>query len=642
MNKFLAIRYRDESAPFVERIRSRFLDEIPFHVARMHIYDFPRSKVLLATAEPGVSGFTRMEHTHVDESAGRFLTFDGVPFLERQDFSRGWAESLYQHLEHVRSERGAMDLLGAYGLVYLSSEGELHAFGDFAGLCPLYTYERDGCFAVSNRQRLLQAVVKGGAFEFDLSAYSWLTGQSNVFGSRSPYAGVRLLKPGEEAVAGARGVRVASLPTRYWWRAETPREDFTAGDLDEIYARLVEQMTAIGRLPFESLTVDLSGGLDSRTVLALAVAAGVGERVDRVYTSGVEGSPDVDVARHVAEVLDVPLQVNTVAPPTIDVDAWWTYLREHCFRCEGTVCPPDGLGGPEQRLMPALSGTGGEIYRPHNKAHKHVETRAKRDARKLFRNYQQYHDPLGLQRPAVTRRQQVELRELIDAYAREGVAPEDMRYVAYVDSRLSWWAGALHANVMGRLRLNPLVNWRVARVVYGAPALQRQIDRVHYEVLRRADRRLVEIPFAGYAWDERLRPYMDGAVPAAAIQPPAAGGAPPGRVRAPTPAQRFMDAAWDAVFDHLLEDRGAPLYEIVDAKSVARVRWRREPIVRSMVTLKQIFALLTIKETTEGRVVRKRLGPVQASPVLHTNLPAVRDMGAPPRQGESTTAAGAP
>lgn len=640
MNKFLVVRYRDDSAPFVERIRSRFLDEVPFHVARLYIHDFPKSKVLLATAEPAVSGFGRMQHTHVDESAGGFLTFDGVPFLDRQDFSRRWAESLYRHLEQVPPTRGAVDLLGAYGLVYLSSAGELHAFGDFAGLCPLYTYERDGCFAVSNRQRLLQAVVKGGAFEFDLPAYSWLTGQSNVFGSRSPYAGVRLLKPGEEAVVGERGVRVADLPTRYWWRAEPPREDFTADDLDEVYTRLVAQMTAIGRLPLESLTADLSGGLDSRTVLALAVAAGLGQRVDRVHTVGVEGSPELDVARRVAAVLDVPLQVVTLAPAPIDVDVWWTWLREHCFRCEGTVCPPDGLGGPEHRLMPALCGTGGEIYRPHNKAHKDAETRTTRDARKLFRNYQQQHDPLGLQRRGVTRRQQAELRDLVDAYARQGVAAEDMRYVAYVDSRLPWWVGGLHANVMGRLRLNPLVDWRVARIVYRAPALQRQIDRVHYEVLRRADRRLVDIPFAGYAWDDRLRPYMDGPVPEAAIRQPAAGGAPP--VQALKPAQRFMDAAWDAVFDHLLEDRGAPLYEIVDAKRVARARGLREPIVRSMVTLKQIFALLAIKETTEGRVVRERLGPVQASPVLHTNLPAVRDMGAPSRQGESMTAAGAP
>lgn len=637
MNKFIAIRYRYESAPFVGRIRSRFLDEIPFRAAKLHIYDFPTSKIVLAAAEPAVSGFARMQHTYVDEPSDSFLTFDGVPFLDQQDFSRGWAECLCEHVDRVGPARGAMDLLGAYCLAYLSSDGDLCAFGDFAGLCPVYYYESDGCFAVSNRQRLLQAVVKGGDFEFDLSAYSWLTGQSNLFGSRSPYSGVRLLKPGEEVVVGERGARVTNLPTRHWWKAETVRADFTARDLNEIYEYLIKQMTAFGRLPFESLTIDLSGGLDSRTVLALAVASGAIERVDHVYTSGVDGSPDIEAAKHVARALDVSLQVNTVAPPTIDVDAWWTHVRGHCFRCEGTVCPPDGLGGPERRLMPALSGTGGEIYRPHIKAHKYVETRSVGDAKELFRNYQQKHDPLDLQHPAVTRQQRRELYELVDSYARDGVEPEDMRYVAYVDSRLPWWAGGLHANVMGRLRLNPLVSWPVARVVYGVRAVQRQIDRVHYEILRRASPRLVKIPFAGYAWDERLRPYMDGTSSEAATKS-AMVDRPARRVEALSPPQRFMFAAWDGVFDHLLEDRNALLYDIVDAKRVARVRGRREAIVRSVVTLKQIFALLAIKETTEGRVARSLLGPEPERRVLYTNVAGVRGLGEPASTGPSVAA----
>src|SRR5690606_14672808 len=125
---------------------------------------------------------------------------------------------------------------------------------------------------------------------------------------------------------------------------------------------------------------------------------------------------------------------------------------------------------------------------------------------RLITNYQQKHDPLGIQRPSVTFRQQRQLDRLILRYAAGGIAPEDMRYRVYMDSRMPWWAGALHANVFGLVRICPLLSWQAARLVYEVEVTQRQIDRLHFEVLRRVHPRLVELPLAAYTWDERLLP----------------------------------------------------------------------------------------------------------------------------------------
>ena len=417
-------------------------------------------------------------------------------------------------------------LRGPYNLVALSSELGLEAFGDFSGMFPLYWRQVDGAVVVSMRSTTVARAV--GPLEWDLEALAWMMGHAELFGDAMPAKGVRYLVPGTVLGAGpGPGTAVVrAVPDPVWPQGTESREDLDDDEWDAITADLVANLSALAAVGVP-MRLRLSGGKDSRLVLALAHAAGLIDQFQAV-TQGPPNGGEAEVAAAVAAAVGMPHRAtgtplplepprrrwferkrpaNPVQPEPsqlpYDPDPVWRRLRQHAYRHEAIVSPWDGHTDPIRKFSADVSGFGGELYRIHAKRIRETNPQTVEALAELFVDYNQPHDPLGVLRPGVSHAQDTWLTEWVAATA-EHVRLEIVPDTFYVNYHFGHWNGPLGQNTPPTIALNPLVSRRSVNLALQLSARARASDLVHYEVMRRTAPQLVTIPFLNDRWPDLI------------------------------------------------------------------------------------------------------------------------------------------
>jgi asparagine synthetase B (glutamine-hydrolysing) len=141
----------------------------------------------------------------------------------------------------------------------------------------------------------------GEAPERDTLAVAGLAFTRDRVGTRTGFVGVQTLPPGStlELVPG-RSPRVRERPRP--WLPDASMADLAPADQVERAALEVEDEVRFApTYPAERHLADLTGGLDSRAVLAAVLSAGCGD----AYTFATDGSPqlsDVQIAQELAQL----------------------------------------------------------------------------------------------------------------------------------------------------------------------------------------------------------------------------------------------------------------------------------------------------------------------------------------------------
>ncbi|MBN2493227.1 MAG: methyltransferase domain-containing protein [Deltaproteobacteria bacterium] len=629
MNKFLVVKLRTDWARkhLLDRVVSDGLRQVPYHGDRIHLQLLQKTDVLVFSVESTRGPFERIDHV-CSPRADEWFLFDGVPYSREQEFNAGrWAESLYERYRQGGTERFFEDTLGHFCLAHVEADGRITAFGDFSGLAPLFTYENEHLSAVSNRQMLLARLCSpDGELHFDLQALSWLSGQSNLFGRQTAFRAVELIVPGEywslDPRTGSSERR--RFRSRFWHpRQDIEGVDYSDAQLDELTDHLLEQSRAIARLPFRSMTMDLTGGMDSRLVLALARRSGLLDRIDHVQTYGPSGdAPEIQVARKLADAVGARFQAQIHHPSEFDLVRTWERLRYHVFRYEGAICPIDGLLNPARHSRLNLSGSGGEIVRKHIKKHRLTNPKSLKEAMDLFQDYQQVMDPLKVQRDSVTESQRAFLRQQIAQKYEEGAALNDIVNLLYVENRMALWAGILLNNISGSIRIYPLVNFKATRLAFLSDSRQRQIDRIHFEAMRRLEPGLVEIPFMNTTWSSALAPYMKRAGLRAPDRP--FQTTVPFSIESSLPwSAQFLEQAWPQIFDLFFEIPDSGLFEIVSPRDLKRLRGQLSQVVQSVVKIKQVLSLIEMQLLLTGDMIMQYDGDPESEILLQTNVDGI-------------------
>lgn len=554
------------------------------------------------------------------------LAFDGVPFLGDDVLSsdgKGWAASL-RDLFRASSPDAVYDkLTGAYSIAYWSSEQEeLTAFGDFSGTRPVFFFENEDFFGVSNRQTLLNPVLTpSGAPSFDPIALSWLLTQANIFGRASPFAGVTLLRPGEYLTYRKDGGLHLRSFARQAWNSEGPP------DYDRAFSHLRSQFTAFGRLDDGvKLSLSLTGGKDSRLVLAMAHAAGLTRRLS-VFTGGFEGSGEIKVAQELCGQLGLEHRAVVWQTPTAaTARQGWDTLRAHGFRYEAS---PGGWDGAANVTTSAteveLTGVLGEAFKRVWPATRKVSLASVGEAKAAWTSFQQPTDPFGVVREEVKARQQQIHDAWIDDRIGEGVDLDVLHELYYLENRMPWWAGCINANYLYRLRLAPLADLTALRECLASPVGDRQRERFHIEMLRRSHPGLLATPLYNDAWapaTAAIFPEMSLPTTPYADQSRAAPVST-------TPWQiAFVRGGGDEIRDYLLSDRSSPLFDICDPQALERALADTSRI-STLPSIKTVLNLVSATMAIRGDWTRARddlrSGPGRAG--LVTNLDALQASG---------------
>ncbi|MGE6294241.1 hypothetical protein [Aeromonas media] len=404
------------------------------------------------------------------------------------------------------------DIAGSYNLVSITSKNGLIAFGDFSGTCPIYYTSIDGVTCISNRASALHNLKPKG--EYNKFSMSWLIGHSNVFGDETPFAGINRITAGSyiKSAIGSSNINLHKFKNQVWPASDDLEyiEDLSESEWDLIVEELVKNFRAANDNLDGQLRLSLTGGKDSRLVLALAIGAGLKDNVV-TYTNGPEGSPEISCAKNIADLIGVPHQSNIRKTQVIaqDFEDSWQKLRYHTFRMESYICPWDGAtAGVLKGKSSDMTGFGGELYRGpggHAKQFKNLSFLKNKDAiLSQFINYHQKMDPINILSELYKNAQIGWFYNWLEENSkavRFDVLPEKF----FVENRLSNWNGPLAQNVIGRVKFMPLLSPKVARLVFKLSPESRNKEVFHYTVMAKLAPDLISMPFLNATWDKSLQ-----------------------------------------------------------------------------------------------------------------------------------------
>lgn len=586
LKKFVAAFYQSDSQAekLIRSIKKWLPRESPFHPDKFSIYQFKKKRMLIATLSSATQAFSSYQSDFISKQSG--LIFDGAPFFPGFESSVDWAEQVHKTIGNKGPYHILRNIFGDYCLVRYC-EDEVFAMSDFLGLCPIFWMEKDGVVIVSNRQRLIHRVLLDGKISISPLAASWLTGQGNIFGSNSIYDGVKIIQPGSFLRIVDGKAAIGGMPRFY--RPEHSVEDYSPEQVHDMVGKFFAQADAMSNLPFDIMNADLTGGMDSRAVMALMAGSKMRSKLGTFRTFGPGETGEKQIARIVADVGGVAHEVMTPRAPSQECrENLWRRLRLNVAITDGTILANAALSGLARTSQLTASGTGGEVFRPHIKSRRVLELKSRDDAQKTYGNYQQANDPLSIQNSSISAAQRQLMRDATDRYHSMGVDYDDIHYAFYGEHRCPWWSGYALSNAFGRRRVFPLVNYEAVKIAFSASPLQRKIDRLHFEIMRHLSMDLVKTPFLDNVWDRRLQKYYAGDF----IQQPYPSSA--GKPDTPW----FIGMAnreWVALFDLILSKENSVIRDIADIKKLELRRSDKESWVRRPAAMTALLALASFR-----------------------------------------------
>jgi len=195
----------------------------------------------------------------------------------------------------ARGDTAALAALDGSRVVVAVRSNDVLVAGDLAGQCPVFYAPRGNEVVVGSNSRQVGDLVGRSVDRQWLAARMLLTSSSDVWWAGSAWRGVHAVRPGWLLRITPAG---EAVPAR-WLDLGKPQSSLAGGA--ELLRAALRQAVAYRVTAAELPTADLSGGLDSSALAALASLDAC--RPIRAVTLAVDGVDDAAAAVHVADVV---------------------------------------------------------------------------------------------------------------------------------------------------------------------------------------------------------------------------------------------------------------------------------------------------------------------------------------------------
>ena len=251
-------------------------------------------------------------------------------------------------------------LAGHYARVQLDESGRGTVRQDPYGLHPLYIGSDRGVTLLANRPHLVAGELErltGARAARDHRCAAWLAFSGYPIGDWTGYGDVRCVPFGATVrIDPDHGVRF-SFTDAPWQR---PAMDIDDSCIDRIESGLIANLRAALGAMEHTPRLLLTGGRDSRLVLALAVRAGLLQDIE-IVTFGEADMPDAIVAKELATSLGLKHTSSKWDNGVVARDQ----LCSHVSRVAGAVSPVDSNISLSKDGRISLPGLLGETFRTH-------------------------------------------------------------------------------------------------------------------------------------------------------------------------------------------------------------------------------------------------------------------------------------
>jgi hypothetical protein len=416
----------------------------------------------------------------------------------------------------------AADICGEYAIARLYRDGSLSAFSDRAGLHHLF-HSVDAPFVVANRAGFVATIRDD--WRSDDDALLWLAAIGYRVGEASSYRVARAIPQEQRLSIHGGSARIEPLSARVVDFAG-PR-GFAEGGAALLDQGIVQAKAAIRLATGGDGPVDLpiTGGKDSRAVLALCLAAGLRDRL-RLFTRGYEGHPDVVAGRAIAAATGLPHARQ--APLGSDQPAHWTgpaffdNLAAQAFQTDGMMGGWDFILGRTLGHDTLITGHMGEVLKAYSKR---PMPDGPLDPVAMVK-LQAPFDPLALLRPDALSAMRTQLQAQMDRATAAGALTADLPDIFYYRNRIPNWLGGIRGiKSFERQPVMPLGVPALMNLAFRLSPEERAMELAHHHIIRAVAPELLAPAFAMQRWDARLLgydpdlPIADPILPAASAPP---------------------------------------------------------------------------------------------------------------------------
>ncbi len=399
--------------------------------------------------------------------------------------------------------------MGSFAGIVIDERGEGIALTDPFSQRSLYLARGRRHQIVASNPSLAAWSVKGAVVppELDPLGVCGLAYTKHLIGERTGFAGVRSLPIGK-SVKFAPGSGATAIDRSPPWEPQSDLQTMTAVELlDLAHEALAEELRASLTFPSRLVFTDLTGGKDSRLILAVALTAGLSDQM--VFrTDGPLTIADVTIAKELAalarlrwigsEELPTYYRNHLGAPDpnsTIDLpnDTSWAQSARNYARTTAGICnlwQPKPSSGDSR--VARISGLTGEGLRSTLGFDLPTETA-------LVRRFDRHFGHLELLQPDALQRYR---REWIDdLLGDKGTnASCNDRYDAFLLRTQVRSNFGPRQEVTPIHLLMPLSSLIAVRAAFALGGAARTNERIHHEIVTRASPALAHHRFAKGGW----------------------------------------------------------------------------------------------------------------------------------------------
>jgi len=478
---------------------------------------------------------------------------------------QSWAAQLRAYLGDATDLPAFREaLFGHFTVISLQASGPGGVMPDWASVDQLFTAETQNVTAISNRAGLCARSVSsiGSTPPRSLTAAGWVTGLGWIVDQESgyweverpragslveidPWLGTRLIEPPMTALVPPDPEHTA------------PYEDL----LHDVEHDLRGTIRAVANLPVDERVLSLSGGKDSRTLLAIILGEGLEDRF-RFETTGSPERADAIVAGAIAARfgLDWSLRNPTGRPPAAELEN----LLMHASLVEGMTGAWSFSERPVFSPGVAVNGTSGEGLRWGKVSSSGVGARTVDEivTRVLTRDP---FDMLRVLRPEVRAYYVDFITGWFQEQAGLGVPLIGLPALYFHEMRMHARAGP-DATWNPRLRIDPFMTPVCIRANHRLPLDGRPDLRFHLDLQWRVSPELSKIPLAGTAWSAPMYAHLPDAADYRSLQPQRTRD-DGGRTWRAKHYADYLETILPVVFD-----RENPIFELLDHdRSIDRI-----------------------------------------------------------------------
>ena len=441
----------------------------------------------------------------------------GVAVVTGQPWWRGptwsppsdWAREMWARGSDLTLRDLRRRLGGVHASLRMTESGDGWVSADPLGQRCLYAAEDGGKLHVGSRAALVAAALAspGRRSPRDVVGTGWLAFMGFRTGGRTGFSGVRTL-PSNAALLLQKGV-----PT---WDEEVPaivpstserRQLTMAEQAESVLDELGMILAAVLSRPAAGHVVQLTGGKDSRVILAAAIRAGLAHELT-FETIGPPSLRDVVLATELAERFGFRHEVRFLGLRA--KDPYEQRVREFVERTAAglNLWDLDGqIGEGELRV----SGVCGAALRGSGR----IGVRGADDPDAALRRIMPLSrfDRLGVLDPELRARMHAQLLEEVMAPWGGARSAHDRYQAWYLATEVKFSRLGARLEIPGDTKIPALVSWPVVRATSSIDPLDRQDEVLVAEALSQVSRDLVDLPFTDAGWPPRARAHLDGVPP---------------------------------------------------------------------------------------------------------------------------------